>query len=452
MSDQINNQFFIAAASKGEAVARLYALAGVAAEPLGPGSTEKKSVLIAAARSVDLHVDESSPKPRLAEDIAVSLGQEWDDRCWSAGQTVTLRGLNTVLQGLTEALNRRSVRRDKPRSLQGPAFEDYLAARDKLEAVVRIAALTEAPEQTLGPGSKERKSVMVNLARDLGVSIDQGLSKPEFGATLANALGVRWDRSCWSVGSTITLDGLNVLLAGAERRLGLMGKRSDVYWTPGRESTAILSVLKPLLADRWDGRECVEQMKDEEDRNWRQMEWPGFYFEMVGIAKLVEALGGGPVRHANTTFDYGLDSAWDLKAHSHDRQAIPSRDTAILNDVAAFDACFAAGRALGFVVLTGQATASESFAAWHRELAGTKQRASGDDRPVRPRKGSFQPYRLETFHLRDADHLRAALAGGQVGEYRQGRQADGRPRRMKYQLRLPQAREAGLRLGLVNLG
>ena len=441
-----------AASSKGEAVARLYALAGVAPEPLGPGSTEKKSALTAVARSLELDVDHSAPKPVLGQQIAEVLGQEWDERCWSAGQTITLRGLNSLLRGISVALERRSVRRARPSLLEREEFEDFTPARDKLEAVVRMAALTEAPEQNLGPGSKERKSVLTNLARDLGFQLDERLSKPEFGAELARSLPAPWDRSCWSTGSTITLDGLNVLLAGAERRLGLMGERNDVYWTPGRESTAILSVLEPLIASRWDGRECVQQMKDEEDANWRQMEWPGFYFEMVGIARLVEALGGGPVRHANTTFDYGIDSAWDLKAHSFDRQAIPSKDVAILNDAAAFDACFGAGRSLGFVVLTGQATTSETFGAWHRELAGTRQRAPGDDRPVRARKGTFEPYRLETFHLRDSDHLLAALAGGQIREYKQGRQPDGAPRKPKYTLVLPGARAAGLRLGVVDVG
>jgi DNA (cytosine-5)-methyltransferase 1 len=38
-------------------------------------------------------------------------------------------------------------------------------------------------------------------------------------------------------------------------------------------------VLRAGLADYWDGREVVAEMRATGSRNWRQMEWPGFYFE-----------------------------------------------------------------------------------------------------------------------------------------------------------------------------
>ena len=40
----------------------------------------------------------------------------------------------------------------------------FQPARSKIEAVTRIAALTNAPKEWLGPGGKEHKSVLINLA------------------------------------------------------------------------------------------------------------------------------------------------------------------------------------------------------------------------------------------------------------------------------------------------
>ena len=88
-----------------------------------------------------------------------------------------------------------------------------------MEVVTRIAALTDAPKETLGPGSKERKSVLVNLADRLGLNVDFKASKPDLGAQIAEALGVEWDYTCWSAGHTLTLVGLNNILFGAERRV-----------------------------------------------------------------------------------------------------------------------------------------------------------------------------------------------------------------------------------------
>ena len=68
-------------------------------------------------------------------------------------------------------------------------------SRSKLEAVLRMSALTRRPPETLGPGSKERKSVLVNLAGDLGLVVDPSRSKPELGLQIATALGSDWDDS-----------------------------------------------------------------------------------------------------------------------------------------------------------------------------------------------------------------------------------------------------------------
>lgn len=429
---------FLPAGSKAEAVARLYALAGAAPEPLGPGSTEKKSVLVAVARSLNLVVDTGATKPILGSQIARSLGAEWTPRAWSSGSTITLHGLNTLLEAVTFDLHQRAVRSAIEEALaEELGIGGFRPARSKLEAVNRISALTRSGPQSLGPGSKERKSVLVNLATGLRLDVDTGLNKPELGSALAGRLGVAWSPRAWSAGHTITLVGLNALLAGGERRLGLLGQGpADAFATPREEAEALLAVLADAIDTTWDGRRCVEAMRDAEYRNWRQTEWFGWYFEYVGITALVNAFGGSPRRVLNTSFDYALRSTWDLKAHSSGGE-----NAAILNDLDAIDTCLDEPGGLGFIVLTGNPDYSDSaaFDAWHRS-----QRGGGlaHDRS-RTLKSGFEPLRLDAYHLQDAATLEAARERHEFSVMAQGHQPDGSPRKPKLKIRFDRANASG---------
>lgn len=91
----------------------------------------------------------------------------------------------------------------------------FQPATNKLEAVTRISDLTNAGPQVLGPGSKERKSVLINLAIGLGITFSHEFTKQELAAHLARRLGRNWLAEYESVGQTITLSGLNLLLEAA---------------------------------------------------------------------------------------------------------------------------------------------------------------------------------------------------------------------------------------------
>jgi hypothetical protein len=420
---------FLPARSKAEAVARIYALAGAAPESVGPGSTEKKSVLVALGRSLNLPVNEGATKPVLGGQIARALGAEWTSQAWSRGSTVTLYGLNTLLEAGTNALHQRAVRSAVEEALAGElGIGGFRPARGKLEAVNRISALTRSGPQALGPGSKERKSVLVNLANGLGLDVDTHLNKPELGQAIAQRLGVAWTQRAWSAGHTITLDGLNGLLAGAERRLGLLGRAaSDTFDAPREEAQALLVVLADAIDAVWDGRRCVETMRDSEFRHWRQTEWIGWYFEFLGIPALVNAFGGGPIRVQNTAFDYALRSTWDLKAHSSGRE-----NAAILNDLDAITTCLDGGDGLGFIVLTGEPDYSDSIAfdTWHREQRGAEP-AHDKSRAL---KSGFIPRRLDAYHLPSTAALTSARTRGEFSVMSQGRQPDGAPRKPKLKL------------------
>ena len=322
---------FLPAQSKLEATARIYAIAGVSPEPLGPGSKERKSVLLTLVQALDLDLPEDASKPDLARKIVLELGGTWDQSCFSTGATLTLKGLNRVLLVATAAVARRA----QPPAVKLPAllasWVGFQPARSKLEAVNRISALTTSGPQDLGPGSKERKSVLTNLAVGLQLGSPQGLSKTRLAQDIVDRLDGPWDDTCWSTGETITLDGLNVLLAAAQRRLGRLSTVNPWFTSLDEEAAAILGVLNTTVSNRWDGRDAVDEMRAAEFRQWRQSEWIGFYFEYVGIPALVNAFGGGPLQVLNVTFDYALGVPWDLKAHSD------SSSGAILNDARAID-------------------------------------------------------------------------------------------------------------------
>jgi hypothetical protein len=92
-------------------------------------------------------------------------------------------------------------------------------AKNKLEHVARMSNLTNSGPEDLVSGSKERKSVLINLAKGLTFPVDRSLVKPKLREEVAQHLGVDWDESCFSTRSTITLEGLVSLLEGGEKWL-----------------------------------------------------------------------------------------------------------------------------------------------------------------------------------------------------------------------------------------
>jgi hypothetical protein len=433
----ISEARFLPARSKLEAVTRISATTHSPPETLGPGSKERKSVLVNLATGLEIEVNTKADKPALGEQIACGLHMVWGADCWSSGQTITLIGLNRLLEG--------AEREVKHREVQEPAVVTFVPARSKLEAVSRISALTDAPAETLGPGSKERKSALVNLASGLGLTIDARKNKPEVGAQIASALGATWDGGCWSTGQTITLIGLNRLLEAGQREVERLhgSLLRGLFRTAREEAAAILEALALVIPRQMEGRSCVRQMLEAEYSQWAQDEWAAFFFEFVGLPALVNAFSGGPVSFENTIFDYGLNQVWDFKLHAAVSGAAP------LNAMHAIDACLAAGRGLGFIVLSGETKYDDGeFRQWLRELrAAQGKKAALRNAPpsyVRKSKARFTPTKLEVFYFADAEALEGARNTGVLTVMNQGRQSSGASRRPKYGLNLAKARAAGL--------
>jgi hypothetical protein len=95
----------------------------------------------------------------------------------------------------------------------------FRRAIDKLEAVNRISQLTGSGKEELGPGSKERKRVLINLALGLGIRDPDSYSKHELLEKIVRRFGRPFYSEYISRGGTITLEGLNVILEIGEEEL-----------------------------------------------------------------------------------------------------------------------------------------------------------------------------------------------------------------------------------------
>jgi len=433
---------FLPAKSKLEAVARLYAAAQTPAEPLGPGSKEKKSVLTKTAERLSLDVDASAPKDILACQILEKLGQTWDRSFSSTGQTITLRGLNAILAATEAELQRRAVR-----ELRGvtPTLPDWFApARDKLEAVRRISSITGGRPQDLGPGSKERKSVLTDLVDNLGLPLDSRLTKTKLAEAIAATLDMPWNDSCWSSGQTVTLNGLNAVLAGAEQRLLHGHGHSVKQLRLQQEARLLVAALAASCPSHWDGRACVQEMLKSEYSKARGTEWAGWYFEFVGLPALINAYGGGPVRIGATEFDYARNFVWDLKTHGQEKLASPEglSGEAPLNDRESILQCVEERGLIGFLILSGASSFDGfvEFDAWHRKMRGASASKSLHPRRL---KVSLHPVTLQAHVFQGTDEIEKALADGVLKVFGQGHQQSGRPRKPKLKLMLRKAQAAG---------
>ena len=97
----------IPAQDKQEAVSRIAHEMGVPDRRCSTGSTEPKKIFIDVLRGLGLSLDEHLHKPELGQAIVQAAGLNWDDQCDSrntpsgGGDTVTLMGLNRVLEAVT---------------------------------------------------------------------------------------------------------------------------------------------------------------------------------------------------------------------------------------------------------------------------------------------------------------------------------------------------------------
>ena len=215
------------------------------------------------------------------------------------------------------------------------------------------------------------------------------------------------------------------------------------------EAGEILSILKNSIPQRTDGKEAILELK-RIDYQWRQMEWIGWYFEHLLYSLLTaKHRGKGGPTFGNTSFDYKKKFVWDFKAHPVFTPTGTRNDHMILNDREAIELCMQKYGGIGFIVVHGSAVFDETgeFKAWHDTLKGKIssyeiERIRRGARS-RKRKCAFEIKQVEAIFFNGQKDLDHGVEEGWLTFFQEGmRNADGSPRRPKYELiinRAPQS-------------
>jgi hypothetical protein len=314
----------------------------------------------------------------------------------------------------------------------------FAPSANKYEAVSRLATLVGISEANLGPGAKERKQLIEDVAGYLGLNVNLHSSKPALLESIFQQVGQPWQPAFVSGGDTITLRGLDKLLEHALASAPTRGR--DLIENaagPADEANRILDACAPLLTHTLTMKQCVLQMKGSDCRQWAQMEWPGFFVEFRLQQRLRAVLGGTTGRVVgNTRFDYEFLRAWDIKTHVEDDSI---DQIVILNDRSAIDTCLKTTHGLGFIIVSGTATydSSDALRKWIEKLragAGKKRRGTSTGR--RRMKATFSPTRIDVLWL-TRGLLREGLRDGWMLKFTQGQQStSGAARNPKYRINL----------------
>jgi hypothetical protein len=319
---------------------------------------------------------------------------------------------------------------------------EFVPARNKLEVVARISNLTNSGPETLGPGSKEHKSVVLNLARGMGLTVSENETKQGLAARIVETSGRKWTSACESIGQTITLVGLNLVLqAGGEFFEKLRSSQSQMELSLEEELKKISQVVIENTPRHMDGVKAIMEMKEAEFSQWRATEWQGFYFEFKVRPELINRLGGGPRKIGATSFDYALDRTWDMKVHSTStRHGKKSKLNCALNDAVSMQQAADLG-GFGLMILSGEPTYDWDFTRWHKKF-----RSGSSEEPKKALKKSFDPERIDFFFIPTLSRLEEALKSGEFGLFKQGRQPTGEPRKIKYSLNFEKSLKSDLHI------
>jgi len=200
----------------------------------------------------------------------------------------------------------------------------------------------------------------------------------------------------------------------------------------------LCNIICPIIKKmpmHWDGKKCILEMKENNGRHWKQMEWIGWYFEywcnrnLKGVMEMPYSK-----KYGNVSFDGYLKIPWDFKAH-----VTQSGDKIIVNDhdLQAIKKAINDFGCVGLIIVTGpvvKENESQEFKKWHEkmkddELSYDKQRKKRGA-PSRRRKVSMKISKISFVKI-DDDLLE------KCGSFQEDfRNSNGKPRRKKVVLDL----------------
>ena len=197
-----------------------------------------------------------------------------------------------------------------------------------------------------------------------------------------------------------------------------MSRKEDVINT----ARLLLRTLVLRLPRSWDGKAAILEMKRRNDQ-WRQLEWIGWYGEMIAKDALRGSCEIPGRRYGHVVFDAFSLVNWDIKVHPN------SQSAAILNDREAIDQSIKEHRYHGLIMLCVDCDydTDGSFKAWHDELKG----GMSEYEVERISRGARSRRRKRMASLTDIaiillDEKVCSLLGSKQKDWRN---ADGSPRR-----------------------
>ncbi len=159
-----------------------------------------------------------------------------------------------------------------------------------------------------------------------------------------------------------------------------------------REKQILKSKLE-TIPKVWDGKTSILELR-ENNFQWRQTEWIGFWFEYWCKKNLSEIMNiPYKKKYGNVIFDGFWKFPWDLKTH-----AINKSRYVIVNACSAIEQAISEFGYFGLIIVKGKATYDNSqcdFYNWHQELKGEKSKYVLE----RESRNSFSRLRKTSFHL-----------------------------------------------------
>lgn len=205
-------------------------------------------------------------------------------------------------------------------------------------------------------------------------------------------------------------------------------------------SKRLIEELSGVLGEfpsHWDGRTAIGSMKNEGSRQWRQMEWIGWYFQHLCETRLSNVLEIPGSRYGRVSFDGFAEIPWDFKAHPERNSKGKTENQVIVNDKVAIESALEQYGEAGLILAIGEAAfddAERGFQLWHQEFKGG-QSAYEKERelrqaPSRLRKTGFNLKEIQLILL-NQETLRHA------SPFQKGfRNSNGNPRNEKVKIEL----------------
>lgn len=196
--------------------------------------------------------------------------------------------------------------------------------------------------------------------------------------------------------------------------------------------TDIVTLREALrgLETKWDGKNSISRMKSIGSTHWRQMEWIGFYGEVVVRERLAQTSLINRVgdKFGNVTFDLKGTINWDIKTHPN------SAPAAILNDCEATLLSIEKYGYHGLLIICVDCLydETEDFKVWHDALKG------GQSSYEKSRVERGAPSRRRKVAAKVTDISYIFLNSGnvhQLAKKQEGwRNSNGAPRRPKFSI------------------